>query len=196
MKLKYAPGLIALIAGMVAIPMASPAAPQSCVSGKPTPASYTWNFHAEASRLLSGIQADAAKAHDRAATIDAYALDGAVPWQFHANQLAALKHEVDDMGRKVCRLEQIRRVAAPWQRKAIDDAAPSVRLIGDNVQDAINFLNEYQNNFWDPGYRHNVSNVFKESGQLSQSVKSLEQYAKVHHEDLQLQGEMGLGRQS
>ncbi len=166
------------------------------MAGKPTPASYTWNFHAEAARLLNGIQVDAAKAHDRAANLDAYALDSAVSWQFHANQLATLKSVVDDMGRKLCRLEQIRRVTTPWQRKAIGDAAVSVRLMADNVQDAINFLNEYQNNFWEPGYRDNVSNVFRESGQLSQSVKTLEQYAKVHGEDLHLENELGVGSNS
>jgi hypothetical protein len=196
MKLKYAPGLVALIAGMAALPVASQAAPQSCTAGKPTPASYTWNFHAEASRLLSGIQVDAAKAHDRAAKLDVYTLDSNVDWRLHANQLDALKREVDDMGQRLCRLEQIRHVAAPWQQKAIDDAAASVRLMADNVQEAIEFLNEYQANFWEPGYRHNVSNVLHESGQLSRSVQNLEQYATVHREDLQLQKELGIGGKS
>ena len=196
MKFRYAPGLVALIAGMVAIPVASQAAPQSCTAGKPTPASSTWDFHGEATRLLSGIQVDAAKAHDRAAKIDAFTLDGNVSWEFHADQLAALKREVDDMGQEVCRLQQIRRVAAPWQRKAIDDATPSVRLMADNVNDAINFLNQYQDNFWDPGYRHNVSNVLHESGQLSQSVKGLEQFAKVHRQGMQPQVKTGTERHS
>ncbi len=82
------------------------------------------------------------------------------------------------MGRRLCRLEQIRRVAAPWQQKAIDDAASSVRLMGDNVQDAINFLEAHQADFWEPSYRQNVANVFNESGQLSQSVKDLERGSK------------------
>ncbi len=179
---RYATELAALVAGMVALPLAAQAAPQSCAAGKPTPASYTWNFHAEAGRLLNAIQVDAAKAYDRAARIDQYDLNSGMDWHFHANQLAALKSTVDDMGQKLCRLEQIRRVAAPWQQKAIDDAAASVKLMADNVEDAINFYNEYQNYFWEPDYRHNVDNVLHESGQLSRSVKTLEQYAKVHGE--------------
>lgn len=83
------------------------------------------------------------------------------------------------MGQKLCRLEQIRRVTAPWQQKAIDDAAVSVRLMTDNIQDAIDFLNEYQSNFWEPDYRHNVNNVLHESGQLSQSLRTFEQYATI-----------------
>jgi hypothetical protein len=196
MKLGYASGLAALIAGMAALPLASQAAPQSCTAGTPTPASYTWNFQAEASRVLSGLQVDAAKAQYLADKLQTFSLDANVDWQLHANQLAALKREVDDMGRRLCRLEQIRPVAAPWQQKAIDDAASSVRLMADNVQDAINFLNEYHRNFWEPAYRHNVSNVFRESGQLSQSVKSLEQFAKVHSEDLQLEKELSVGGKS
>ena len=178
MKLNTA-GLAALIAGIAAFPVSSEAAPQTCSTGKPTPASYTWNFQAEASRLLNGIQADAAKALYRADKLTNSSLNDAVPWQVQATQLAGLKHEVNDIGRRLCRLEQIRRVAAPWQQKAIDDAASSVRLMADNVQDAINFLEKYQSNFWEPAFRHNVGNVFHESAQLSESVKNLEQHATV-----------------
>jgi hypothetical protein len=179
MKLLHTVGLATLIAGMVALPPASQAAPQTCPAGKVTPASYTWNFQAEASRLLNRIQADARRAQYRADKLANSSLNGAVPWQVNATQLTGLKHEVNDMGRRLCRLEQIRRVAAPWQQKAIDDAASSVRLMADNVQDAINFLEKYQDNFWEPAYRHNVSNVFHESAQLSQSVKNLEQAANA-----------------
>ena len=178
MKLNTA-GLAALIAGIAAFPVSSEAAPQTCSTGKPTPASYTWNFQAEASRLLNGIEVDAAKAQHRADRLQQSSLNEDLAWQFHATRLAALKREVNDMGRRLCRLEQIRRVAAPWQQKAIDDAASSVRLMADNVQDAINFLEEHQDNFWEPAYRHNVSNVFHESGQLFESVRNLEQGAKV-----------------
>jgi hypothetical protein len=183
MRLRHTPGLVALIAAMVALPLASQAAPQSCTAGKPTKASNTWNFRAEATRLLSGIQADAAKAHAHADKLNTYDLDSSITWQYHAHRLAELKNEVDDMGRKLCRLQQIRRVTAPWQQKAIDEAKVSVRLMADNVNDAINFLNEYQDDFWTPSYRLNVSNVFRESGHLSQSVKTLEQTAAVHGEN-------------
>jgi hypothetical protein len=196
MKLTCASGLAALIAAMVALPVTAAAASTSCGAGRPAPASYTWNFHAEASRLLSGIQAEAAKAQNRAATLDSYALDSNVDWQLHASQLAALKHEVDGMGRKLCRLEQIRRVTAPWQQKAIADAAPMVQLMADNVQDAIAFLNQHEGSFWEPASQLNISNVLNESGQLSRSVKNFEQYAKVHREDLQLKKGLGAGRNS
>ena len=174
MKLRYS-GLAALVAAVVAVPVASQAAPQTCTAGKATPASYTWNFPTEASQLLNGIQQDANKAEDRASTLDMFTMNSNIDWQIHAFELNALRREVNDMGRKLCRLEEIRRVAAPWQRKAIDAAAPDILLMADNTGDAIHFANEYQNNFWRPSYRKNVRNVLQESGQLNQSMKTFEQ---------------------
>ncbi len=175
MKLKHAAGLAALIAGIAALPVSSQAAPQSGTAGKPAPASSASDLRAEASRLLSGLQLDVAKAQYRADKLQVYSLDEGVNWESHASQLSALKDTVDDMGQRVYRLEQIQHAAAPWQQKAIDDTAASVKLMADNVADAIHFMNRNQEDFWEPAYRRNVDNVVLESSQLSRSVKNLEQ---------------------
>ena len=179
MKLRHTAGLAVLIAGIAALPVSSQAAPRSSTAGKPAPASSASDLRAEASRLLSGLQSDAAKAQYRANRLQVFSLDQGITWESHAQQLIDLKYAVDDMGQRVYRLEQIQRAAAPWQQKSVDDAAATVKMMADNVADAITFLNKYQEDFWEPTYRHNVDNVVRESSQLFQSVKNLEQSARV-----------------
>jgi hypothetical protein len=192
MSFKESVSLAAVIAGLVALPVASRAATRSCTAAaKPTAASYTWHFRAEATRLLNGIQVDAAKAQRHAATLESYA-DEHLSWQSNESQLDSIRSRVDDMGRKLCRLEQIRRVTAPWQQEAIGKVAPMVRLTADNLQDAINFLNRRQGSFWMPSYQKNVDNMYTETGKLSRSVNNLEEYASVHREDLHLAHELNL----
>jgi hypothetical protein len=192
MNLKHCATTFLVFAGMAALPATSLAAEShACAPGKPTPQSYTWDFRGEASRLLNDIQVDAAKAQQHASKLDVFAADPLISWQTHAGQLASIRREVNDMGRKLCRLEVIRRVVAPWQQEAIDRTAPSVRLMADNAEDALVFLNNNQGNFWQPDYQKYVANLDQESGQVSHSVKTFEEYAKVHSEDLHLRKELG-----
>jgi len=181
-----------LVAGLAAMPVSSMAATaQSCVPGKATPESYTWDFKAEASKLLDQIRMDAVKAQGRADVIKTYNLEP-ISWQSHADELTAIKREINDMGRKLCRLEQIRRVLAPWQQQTIDRIAPQVRLMANSATDAISFLNSNEGNFWEPIYQKYTSNIAQDSGRISRSVTNFEEYAKAHSEEMHLQKSLGV----
>ena len=60
-----------------------------------------------------------------------------VTWDAHADELEYLKSEINDIGAKLCRLQTIRRVVAPWQQNVIDQIATDTQLMADNAQDAI-----------------------------------------------------------
>lgn len=181
MNLKSIRTGMCLLAGAVVMPIALLAStPRACVAGKPTPASYAWNFPQEASRLLDGIQMDAASVKNHADRLEVFSMDQNIDWRVHGDVLNGIQSKVDDMGRKLCRLEMIRRVSTPQERKAIDQTASLVRLMADNTDDAINFLNARQANFWEPSYREYVGNLYRESGQVLHSVKTFEQSAKIH----------------
>lgn len=182
-----------LLASAAAMPVISLASqPRACVAGKPTPESYTWNFHREASQLLAGIQVDAMNAKNQADRLQNFAMDRNIGWKIHAGELTSIRAEVDDIGRKLCRLEAIRRAATPWQQKAIDQTASLVRLMAGNADDAVAFLNTNEAHFWMPTYREYVANLYHESGRLSNSVKTFEEYARVHREDVHLEHSLGL----
>jgi hypothetical protein len=182
--------VLPLAAGMAAFPAVSMAATGACTPGEPTAASHTWNFHAEATRLLNGIQQDAVRAKNHADKLETFTMEPGIDWQVHVYELSSLKHEVDDMGAKLCRLETIRRVSAPWQQKAIQRVAPQVRYMADNVTDALNFAGSRESSFWLASYRHNVSNLYRESSQLAKSVKNYEKYASARTQVARLGNEL------
>ena len=181
-----------LLASMLVLPVLSSAAPKECVEGKPTAASYTWDFKSEATNLLNGIQQDASNGRDHAALLQSFANDPDLSWQSHAYQLTDLKADINDMSSKLCRLETIRRVVAPWQQNAIDRAATMVRLMADNTEDAITYLNHNEGAFWTPTYRMYANNLYNESNQLSNQVKQFEQYATAHNQEVHLQKDLGM----
>jgi hypothetical protein len=195
MQVKSFTRTLSLISALAVAPVfAVAASPKECQPGPPTAESYQWNFQREASQLLQGIQEDAMNAQDHANLLENFDTNLSVSWRSHAGELTAIKHEVNDMGQKLCRLETIRTALAPWQQKAVDRVAPDVRLMADNVQDAILFLNHNQNTLWLPTYRKYAKNLYQEASTLSQSVKSYEEYAKAHREDLNLGKQLGLSQ--
>lgn len=163
-----------------------------CVAGRPTAASYTWNFSKEATGLLQDVQAEAHNIQDHAATLKRFTRSTDLSWQSHADQLRQMKTEINDMGQKLCRLQVIRRVLPAWQQQAIDRIAPTVQLIADNAQDAITFLNNHQEALWQPTYRHYVNNLYQESSRLSNTTSEYVQYAQARSQYMALSNELGM----
>ena len=180
MSVKYFATTVFLLAGTAAMSVTCLAgSPQACVAGTPTPASYTWNFYREASQLLNGIQEDAVRVHDQADLLRATAMDFNLSWQSRAIRVAKVRKAVNDMAAKLCRLEVIRRVAAPWEQQGIDHAGRIVKLMDDNTIDTLAYLKANEGRFWVPTYREYVTNLDQESGQLAHSMKALQEYARV-----------------
>src|SRR5579863_562654 len=160
--------LSAFVSSLMAfLPAASAvAAVNKCADGKPTPASYTWNFKKEADGIFEDIHADAARAQYHAEQLQSFALSEEMSWESHANELAQVRSAINEMGERLCRLETIRRVVAPWQQRTIDRIAATVRLMADNAQDAITFGNNNQNDLWSPTFRRYTDNLFAEASNL------------------------------
>ncbi|HUO24034.1 MAG TPA: hypothetical protein VMU61_00105 [Candidatus Aquilonibacter sp.] len=184
--------IVGVSAALTAFPLSLGAITANrCKCGKPTAASYTWNFHREANTLFDGIQTDAQHATNHAAKLQSFAYDSNITWQLDANQLTQIKSEVDDMGKKLCRLEIIRRVVSPWQQKTIDRIADNLQFMADNTQDAILYVNGHQQDLMNPTYRMYANNLYSEGSNLSQSVGDAVEYAKVRHEYRELRDEVG-----
>ena len=195
-RIMYLVTTAGLSAALAAFPVTLTAASSTreCVNGKPTAASYTWDFHKEADRLFTEIQSDSQQVVNHAAKLQSFSDDYELDWQPNADQLNRLKSEVNDVGQKLCRLETIRRVVAPWQQNAIDQIAPSVQLMADNVQDAIMFGNAHRNDLWNPTFRRYADNIYTEATTLQQSVGDAVQYANVLRQYGELRAQLRVGK--
>ena len=162
---------IAAWAAIAAVPTIMwAAAPKECVATNPTPRSYTWNFDREASGLLKGIRSDAVTARTRADKLMSFERNP-MDWQIHADQLTALKREVDDMGARLCRLETIHRVITPAEERQVKRVAPLIQYMADNTDDALNYLNAHRLYLWAPSYHEYATNLYHEAGELQHVIQ-------------------------
>jgi hypothetical protein len=115
------------------------AAARECPAGKVSAESYTHDFKGEANAIFKDVQNDAQEALYHAGQLEGFAQNGGISWESEAVQLDQVKTDINDIGARLCRLETIRRMVAPWQQGAIDQIAMDARLMADNAQDAILF---------------------------------------------------------
>jgi len=183
-------GLISAAIAVAAVPGTAPAV-QSCAIGRPTAASYTWDFKREANSILEEVQSDARQAMNHADQLQSLEVDPNVSRETHAAQLNDLKDEINDIGAKLCRLETIRRMVSPWQQRVIDQVATTTRLMADNAQDAIALYNDNPGELKFPTYWHYTSNLYNQSKTLTRSVENAVKFAGVSKEYRSLGHEVG-----
>ena len=124
--------------------------------------------------------------------LQSFARDPDLDWQTHASQLEDLKYEINDMGAKLCRLETIRRVVAPWQQGEIDRIGTSVRLMADNTEDAIAFGDSKPRDLWLAPYQKYVTNLYREADALTHSIRNAVEFASTSKEYQELRQELGV----
>ena len=168
------------------------AAVHECVAGSPTAASYTWDFKAEANSIFQNLDILARQTRNHADQLQTYDRNNGVSLESQADQLDMIKQEVNDMGPKLCRLETIRRVLAPWQQTEVDRIAGEVRLMADNTQDAIVYLQGHGEELWVPAYQKYATNLYKEAGALTESLSEAVTYASVSKEYQDLRHKLGM----
>jgi len=128
------------------------------------------NFSRSASALLKDIPEDAQRVRYHAGVIEDFTNSQQADWEAHAHELRRIKAEVDDMGRRLGRLEMNEGATTPWEQQAIHQAAPLVQFLADNTDDAIYFLNAHQGDLWSPRYKQNAENLSAEASAIAQSI--------------------------
>jgi len=176
-----------LAAAMMALPALSLAASKSVA-----PKHSGQGVRTETFDLLRSLRAQAADAAEHASELQSLIRIPTTNWQTHAVELETLKEDVNDMGRKLAQLEKVRESAAPWERKAIDDAAPLLKLLADNTQAAVKLLDDYPATLWARDYQKSVDDLAGESGRLSRSLGQAVKFAKVHDKEKHIESILGL----
>jgi hypothetical protein len=163
-----------------------------CVAGSPTAASYTWDFKAEANSIFQDLEILARQTRNDADQFQNYSRNEAVSWELQSDQLNILRQDVNDMGEKLCRLENIHRVLDPWQQTEVDHIAQEVQMMADNTQDAIVYLTGHEKELWVPTYQKYANNLYNEAGVLAGSLGNAVSYAKVSKEYRNLKHKLGV----
>jgi hypothetical protein len=165
--------------------------PQECVAAEPTAASQTWDFKGEANNIFKDIQSDAQQAATDADYLQSLDRDPMMSWESHAEHLESLKAEINDIGAKLCRLQTIRRMLAPWQQSAVDQIVGEAQLMANNTQDAIAFGGAHRSELWLGAYRGDVTNLANEANALNRVVRNVVEFPGVSKEYRELRHDFG-----
>src|SRR5262249_1239603 len=75
-----------------------------------------------------------------------------------------------DMGRQLARLQEIRHVAAPWQREAIDSITPMAATVATETRAAIEHLNDAAKPLWMPVYVDRLHAISEHADRVRDAV--------------------------
>jgi hypothetical protein len=174
-------GVAALYPGVLSAARARP-----CTVAPAAAESYMWNFPGGASNLLKGIRFEAQQVVYQAAQLryDSTTTDTGF-YGAEAQGLTRIKADIDDMGRQLCRLEEIRGVTAPWEQQTIDRVAPLVHYLADHTNDALRYMNApahsdsvNQGEYWRPSYKIGVDRLSSEAHAIAHEIHRSEKFAK------------------
>jgi hypothetical protein len=142
-----------------------------CVANPQTATSSNRDFHKEAHNFFENVRSVSLDLSDHADTWKSFADEPELNLESHAIQLRQLKADVNELGENVCRLEMLRGDLAPAQQKTMDAVASDVRLMADNVGDAITFLKAERDDLWNPTYYLYADHVSSEADQVTHYAK-------------------------
>lgn len=143
-----------------------------------TPA-YNWAYTEEASGLLHDIRTLSGKAVDGADRLHSASRLNSLDWRSHALYLNEIKTQVNTMGAKLDRLQEIHGMLAPWQQKAVERVTPNAVALAAHTEEAIAHLSENQGRLWMPNYRNLVSAMSEQGEEINRKVSMFLDYGKT-----------------
>jgi signal transduction histidine kinase len=123
----------------------------------------------EASDLLKQIQTQAVQLSNDSATLASFSRSS-LSRQSHAAYLNMVKQHINQTGRDLGRLEEIKSYAAPWQQQAINQLVPLAQQVASNTEAAINYLNENPNSLFAPTYAQTLEAIAGSASEMKDRV--------------------------
>lgn len=137
-----------------------------------------WNFPQEASDLLAQVQMLSGKLR-----VDSDALasfkNSNLSWESHAHQLSAVREDVNAIGERLARLQEIRHVTSPLQQRTIDRVVPMAAELASHTQAAIEHLNENRGYLFAPAYNDHLNAIADGAEEMKASLDSFLDYAST-----------------
>lgn len=160
------------------VPAAAVVLAASLTAAPSTSPPGTWNFTTEASDLLDRVQSLSATLKTDAARLESFTRSR-VSWQAHASQLNLVRQHVNEMGKVLVRLQEIRHVTAPWQQQATDRVVPTAVMLAERTEAAINHLNDNPGYLYAPDYAGHLGAISDHARSVNQHVDMFIDYAKT-----------------
>ena len=132
----------------------------------------------QVSKLLSDVKTQAVKLRVDASTMESYTRSGA-SWKSHSAAVNQMKEHINEAGRQLTKLQEVRESASPWQAKVIDRISPLLRELADNTTNVIQFIKDNPKRLMFPGYKDYIEANADTSSQLASLIGDFEDYGNA-----------------
>ena len=145
--------------------------------------------HPVVSEHLKDFKGTAFEMRQEAATLHSHTSGKRMAWQTHTQSLAALKQQVNDLGRTLAELEQLKAVSGETQQMAIENARTHLLAVAQNLTLAIEMVNENRSSIVHGDYADAVRNIQEYTASLYEKVDTLLDYeaTRMRLDNLELQ---------
>lgn len=157
-----------------------------------TPAEIAnWDFQAEAQDLLQEVRMLSGELHPTADRLGALSRSN-VSWVSHGEQLNAVRGNINQIGDRLKRLQEIRHVASPMQQQAIDRVVPIAADLASHTEAAIGHLNENKGYLYAPSYKDHLRSIAAGASDMKSSIDLFMDHADTQEKLHQLQEKLAV----
>jgi hypothetical protein len=125
---------------------------------------------------LSTFEQQAAETSRDAATLLSLTRNHRTSWESHTSYLRILREGVNDMGRMLAELEEMKPQASEVQQLAIEKARPHLVALAGETGEAINLVRPGRRNLSQPEYKETVADLSLHADGLYQTVDTIVDY--------------------
>jgi hypothetical protein len=145
-----------------------------------------WDFRGEAANLLREMQALSGKLDTDADQLASFSRSN-LSWESHAQQLSAVRENINTIGERLARLQEIRHVTSPWQQQAIDRVVPVAAGVASHTQAAIEHLNDNRSYLFAPAYNDHLNAIADGAERMKASLDTFLDYGSTQQKLERLQ---------
>ena len=127
-------------------------------------------------RHLSAFELQAADVSRSADNLLSLARNHRTNWGSHAYYLNNLRHDINQLGRLLSKLEQAKPQASAAQQSAIEKVRPHLVALADKTTEALDLLRAHSGNIRQAQYKETVADLSKHADRVYQTVDTLVDY--------------------
>lgn len=143
----------------------------------------------QAERTLKSVQDSASALQDDVDQLQNMIAD---PLQFGSDSqisyLERMRQKINKMGKQIRTLDSNLEALPPWQQQAITKVLPVLQNAAANTEKAIKYFNADKTYLWSSDYRHYTDVVGQDSREMSKTLGSYLQLARLHQREQHLSG--------
>ncbi len=150
-------------------------------------------FQSVAANLLREVQRLSGNLRTAADQLTSHSLLG-LSWESHAHRLSVVRENVNQIGSRLTRLQDIHHVTSPLQQQTIDRVVPVAAEVASHTQAAIEHLNENRSYLFAPAYTDHLNAIAGGAEEMKASLDNFLDYGSAQGEMQRLEEKLGIAQ--